>query len=64
MSNHSVFARVGDFPGLQRPHSRKRVIDLWLHFSEEIIGEFHPTDVERKTKVTVVQEVLLKALPE
>jgi hypothetical protein len=63
MSNHSLLAGVGDCPGLQRLHSRKRVIDLWLHFSEEIIGEFHPTDVERKTKVTVIQEVLLKTLP-
>ena len=64
MSNHSVFARIGDFPGLQRLHRGRRFVDLRPHFLEEIIREFHPTDVERKTKVTVIQEVLLKALPE
>ena len=64
MSNHSVFAGIGDSPGLQRSHGRKGFIDLWLHLLEEIIREFHPTDVERKTEVAVIQEVLLKTLPE
>jgi hypothetical protein len=45
-------------------HRGRRFVDLRLHFLEEIIREFHPTDVEGKTKVTVIQEVLLKALPE
>ena len=39
-------------------------IDIGLHFFEEIVREFHPTDVEGKTKVAVMQEVPLKTLPE
>ena len=39
-------------------------IDIGLHFFEEVVREFHPADVERKTKVAVIQEVLLKTLPE
>jgi hypothetical protein len=64
MSNHSLLAGVSDCPGLQRSHSLKCFIDIGLHFFEEVVREFHPTDVERKTKVAVIQEVLLKTLPE
>ena len=36
MSNHSVFARIGDFPGLQRLHRGRRFVDLRPHFLEEL----------------------------
>lgn len=64
MPNHSLLSRISDCPSLQRSHGCKRFVDLRLHFLEEIIEEFHPTDVERKTKVLVIQEVPPKTLPE
>ncbi len=64
MSNHSLLGGISDCSGLQRSHRCKRFIDLRLHFFEEIIREFHPADVERETKIAVVQKMLLKTLPE
>jgi len=64
MSNHSVFARVGDFASLQRTHCRKSFVDPGTHFPEEIICKLHPTDVQGKTKIRVTEEVLLKTLPQ
>jgi hypothetical protein len=64
MPNHSLLGGISNCPNLQRSHRRKRFIDLRLHFLEEIIRELHPTDVERETKIAVVQKMLLKTLPE
>ena len=64
MTNHSVFCRISDCSRLQFPHRRKRMLDLRLHFLEQIIRKFHPADVERKTELTIFQEISLKSLPE
>jgi len=64
MSNHPLLGGISDCSSLQRSHRCKRFIDLRLHFSEEIIREFHPADVERETKIAIVQKMLLKTLPE
>jgi hypothetical protein len=64
MSNHSFLGGISNCPGLQRSHCCKGFIDLRLHLLEEIVREFHPTDVERETKVGAIQKVPLKTLPE
>jgi hypothetical protein len=63
MSNHSFLGGISDCPGLQRSHYGKSFIDLWLHLLEEIVREFHPADIERETKIGVIQKILLKTLP-
>jgi hypothetical protein len=37
---------------------------LLPHFLEQIVPEFHPADVERKTEFAIFQEISLKPLPE
>jgi hypothetical protein len=54
MSNHSILRGICNRPGLQRSHGCKRLVDLRLHFFEEIIREFHPADIEGETKVAVI----------
>ncbi len=34
-----------------------------IHFFEEILRKFHPADIERKTKITVIQKISLEPLP-
>jgi hypothetical protein len=40
------------------------MLDFGPHFLDQIVREFHPADVERKTKLTIFQEISLKSLPE
>ena len=64
MTHHAVFGGISDCPRFQLSHCRKRLLDLRLHSLEEILWKFHPADIERKTKIAVVQKISLEALPE
>ena len=63
MANHPFLIGIGDCSRFKLPHCRKRLVDLRLHFLEEIVGKSHPTNVERETEIVVVHEILLKTLP-
>ena len=57
MANHPFFCWVCDRSRFQFQHRPKRLVDLRLHFLEKIVREFHPADIERKTKITVIQKI-------
>jgi hypothetical protein len=63
MTNHAVLCGIGDSSRLQFSHRVKRMLDLRLHFLEQIVRKFHPADVQRETELTMFQEVSLRSLP-
>jgi len=64
MADHPLLIRIGDCPRLQLAHRRECFLSKRLHFLEEIIREPHPADVDGKSEIAVVQEILLETLPE
>jgi hypothetical protein len=64
MTDHAFLCGIGDCARLQLSHRREGLLDLLPHFLEQIVPEFHPADVERKTEFAIFQEISLKPLPE
>src|SRR5262245_2009876 len=64
MAYHPFFGGVSNCPRFQLSHRPKRLLDLRLHFLEEIVRKFYPADVERNIEIAVVQEISLETLPE
>src|SRR4029453_4688801 len=57
MTDHAFLSGIGDCSPLQFSHGRKCFLNLRLHFLEEIVGKFHPADVERKIEMPAEKKI-------
>jgi hypothetical protein len=60
---HAVLIGVHNGSGLKPVHSGERELDMRLHTVEEILGEMHPADVDRKAEFRRVPKIVPISLP-